>query len=263
MATRDQLIGLDKPAAPSLRGLKDPRPELRRQARGHERNRLESVAEALGLIGLLAARKVLSGHELVAIKGAVYQFGSGLRADFTNAAHCLPGHLYFNALPLEGLADWSPVILQQQGIKALAMASKLRNLAARTDVVDQWVNRVDSDVEKMSGERGLKRTFARTVERLIGEMTRRPLTGWKAFHRLLAEHVDYYRMHAAFACQERCDRYRTELTRTTAPSERETLDFQQLIAQEYLELLQDRGFEPEAVSFNGFERMLRDVLVAP
>ena len=261
MAGRNHLIGLDKPSAISIRGMSNPWPELRRQAVGHEMNRLESVAEILGLIGILTARRFLSGHENVSAKAAFFQFGQGVRADATQAAHCLPGDLYFNSIPLRDMADWAPESLRDRGIKPLPLASKLRNLHARTDVVDQSLNTTDSNLEIMSNGRGLKHALARTVQNMITEMTRVPLSGWEGLHRLQIRHLQAYRMYANFACLERIDQYQSEIFRAKGTKSQPALETKMAIARVYQETLTDHAFEPEANSSASFHWMLRDVLL--
>jgi hypothetical protein len=88
---RAHLIGIDQLTAKPLAAAVDPQAVLRDQASNHERNRLESVAETMALVGAMTFQKVLSGREQVRVARAVFQFGRGVLEDNTVAAHCLPG----------------------------------------------------------------------------------------------------------------------------------------------------------------------------
>jgi hypothetical protein len=51
------------------------------------------------------------------------------------------------------MPDWNENFLRECGLKPLALSSKLRNVSARTDVVDLVVNQTDSLLESMRDER--------------------------------------------------------------------------------------------------------------
>ncbi|HYY29349.1 MAG TPA: hypothetical protein VE860_15460 [Chthoniobacterales bacterium] len=139
---RTHLIGIDKPT-------KDSQATLEQQAKKHEINRLESVAETIALVGALTFQKVLSGREQLTVVGAGFQWGRGTVKTKTVAAHCLPGQLEFNSRPIQTMPNWKEASVRECGFKPLALSSKLRNLSARSDVVDVIVNQTDSLLERM------------------------------------------------------------------------------------------------------------------
>ena len=77
MGRRRHIKGLDKPSAGPLRFEADPLVTLAKQASAHEIHRLDSVAETMILVGVMAGKKVLAGHEMVTVGPAEPQFGSG------------------------------------------------------------------------------------------------------------------------------------------------------------------------------------------
>jgi hypothetical protein len=77
MSYRHQLIGLDKPVTEPLSAVANPLTVLRYQALLHESHRLETVAEAMALVGVMTFKHALSGREKVTVRGAIFQFGRG------------------------------------------------------------------------------------------------------------------------------------------------------------------------------------------
>ncbi len=67
MGRRRHIKGLDKPSAGPLRFEADPLVSLAKQASAHEIHRLDSVAETMILVGVMAGKKVLAGHEMVTV----------------------------------------------------------------------------------------------------------------------------------------------------------------------------------------------------
>jgi hypothetical protein len=246
MSNRAFLIGLDKPTAVQAAAV-------------HEQHRLESVAEMLGLVGVLTAKKVLTGFEIVTAEGAVYQWGEGIKADQTVGAHCLPGQLFFNRHHLNSTAEWTPQLLAAHGLKPLPLDSKLRNVAARTDVVPGIVNETDSLLEKMSAGRGLKTRFANAA-RLLLERGRGQSSA--DFAGLLGSAMDYYRLGAALICEERLHWLQTQARIETGPHQ-ERRARQLGVVQEYLRILQDRQFTPHFMTLAGIGELLRDVVQPP
>src|SRR5689334_16549098 len=136
MMPRTQIIGLDKPVVQPLRSSTEPLGTLRGQASGHEKHRLDSVAEVAAIVSVMVVKQVLIGYEVVTVGPAVFQFGTGVRSDHTQAAHCLPGQIEFNGRPIHMSTGWDESLLGRLGVKPLALSSKLRNLSGRTDAVD-------------------------------------------------------------------------------------------------------------------------------
>jgi hypothetical protein len=168
---RYHIRGLDKLTARPLASYPTPetaKAALAMQASVHEQHRLDAVAQEIVLVCALAASKVISGHDMITVAKAWPQWGKGTKKDNTVAAHCLPGRILLNARPIDNLSEWlSEDSLDKCGIKALPMASTLRNLHGRTDVVDLIVNQVDSRLEIMTRGRGLKPLLAATVNRVV------------------------------------------------------------------------------------------------
>ena len=80
--------------------------------------------------------------------------------------------------------------LRECGFKPLALSSKLRNLSARTDVVDVIVNQTDSLLERMRDGRGLKPAFGRTVYGLLEHVLYRKPADWPGIEELVWESVN-------------------------------------------------------------------------
>jgi hypothetical protein len=258
MSNRLHIKGLDKPAAQALRLAADPRGVLRTQAGVHERHRLETVAETLALTGLMTAKKVLTGREVVTVAGAVFQFGKGVRADATVAAHCLPGQLEFNAWPIHAFADWNMETLRERGMKPLPLSSKLCNLSGRTDVVDVAVNHVDSALEIMDRGRGLKPLFGRAASQLLELCLRTQPSNLGGVKDLAGKAMHQYRLSASYACEERLANLAA-----FAPTDGESLENIQrkmIVAEEYLQVVRDGSFVPDAITSSGFDDLVKDVI---
>lgn len=179
--------------------------ELDAQADRHERNRLEAVAETIGIVGIMTARGLLTGGEIVTVGGAIYQFGKGAREQQVVAAHCLPGQLAFNGQPLHTSTDWSPALLASCGLKPLPLAAKLRNLSGLTDYVAAIVNQADSLVEIMPGGGGLKPSFGIAVGRLMRDLAAGRPRDWQSVSTLVIHALEHYRLNASNACKTRLD----------------------------------------------------------
>jgi hypothetical protein len=257
---RQELIGLDKPTAIPLSLAANPKTLLRDQALTHEQHRLESVAEAMALVGVMTFQKALSGPETVRVGGAIFQFGRGALINNTVAAHCLPGQLEFNSLPLHTMPNWNEAFLSERGLKPLALSSKLRNVSARTDVVDRVVNQTDNLVEIMRSGRGLKPTLQRAVYGLMGQLSRRKPANWPAVEEIVAESMNYYRFTAGYACEERLEDLTKAVKLATSDSELQSLDYKVTVAEKYLEVTQDASYVPEATTLTGFLWVVKDVV---
>jgi hypothetical protein len=234
--------------------------ELAKQATRHEKNRLDTVAETLALVGLLFQRGVLLGNEVITVRGAIFQSVSGSQVDRTQAAHCIPGWLQFNSLPLHEMDAWNVPDLQSKGFKPLPFSSKVRNLAMRVDVMADTINIADSYVEKMSDRRGLKSTLRRVVELLIHRLQQRRSTDpWVLFDELV-NIVATYRDFANYACAERLDNLVTEIKVTREPAALAKLQAKAHVIRTYVQVVKDHSVTPEPLTNKGFESLQKDVL---
>lgn len=254
---RTHLIGLDKPKLNESY-------TLEKQAAEHEQHRLESIAEALALVGLMNVKKALSGNERVAITGASndgFQWGEGVASETTVAAHCVPGQILFNAFPFHRMPNWTEDFLKERGLKPLQLDSKLKNVFARTDVVKDVVNKTDNLVERMDTGRGLKPRFASAVRQLLERVSiQRPVAA-ASLNEILRTAMSSYRLGAAYACEERLDWLKRQLGAASSEAMSKTRNQQIVIAGEYLRVLQDRSWLPDAESLSGLEVIIRDVVV--
>ncbi|MBV8414357.1 MAG: hypothetical protein JO251_04015 [Verrucomicrobia bacterium] len=260
MSQRHQLIGLDKPVTSPLSTAANPLTVLRDQASLHETHRLETVAETMALVGIMTFKHALSGREKVTVRGAIFQFGRGIHRHNTVAAHCLPGHLEFNSLPLHDMPDWNEAFLKERGLKPLALSSKLRNVCARTDPVDSIVNQTDSLLEIMRDGRGLKPTLERTVYGLMEHFLRRKPDAWPAVEDMVRESVNYYRLTAGYAYKERLDDLIKERGFATSNAQRQSINYKITVVEKYLEVLQDGSFVPEPTTLTGFLCVVKEVV---
>jgi hypothetical protein len=260
MSYRHQLIGLDKPVTEPLSSAANPLTVLRYQASLHETHRLETVAEAMALVGVMTFKHALSGREKVTVRGAIFQFGRGTLKHNTVAAHCLPGQLEFNSLPLHYMPDWNEAFLKECGLKPLALSSKLRNVCARTDPVDRIVNQTDNLMEIMRDGRGLKPTLERTVYGLMEHFLRRKPDTWPVVEDMVRDSVNYYRLAAGYACQERLDDLTKEAKFASSNAGRQSTDCKLTVAKKYLEVLQDGSFVPEPTTLTGFLCVVKEVV---
>lgn len=231
---------------------------LRAQSPGHERNRLSAVAETLAMVGILAQSKVLSGQEVVTVKGAKFQWVSGTSGIV--GAHCLPGWLSFNGAMIHESPSWTPDLLQQHGIKALPFDRKLWNLGGMVDLVDATLNKADSDLERMSGARGLKSAFERSTQLLMTKLAYRKSDRWETVAELVLDATNHYRSQAVYICEERLDWYNDKRTKTLDQTVGDALSAKSGVVVDYLGEVQNRAFTPSAATAPGFGLLLRDVL---
>jgi hypothetical protein len=260
MSRRKQLIGLDKPTVGPLSASANPRTVLRYQALLHEMHRLETVAEAMALVGVMTFTNALTGREKIRVGGAFFQFGQGVRKDDTVAAHCLPGQLEFNSVPLHEMPDWNESFLKECGLKPLALSSKLRNVYARTDAVARVVNQTDNLLEIMRDGRGLKPTLGRAVYGLMDQYLRRKPRTWPTVEDLVQNSLNHYRLIAGYACEERLDDLVRDAKFAKSNSELLSIDDKTAVAEKYLEVAQDGSFVPECTTLTGFLCVVKDVI---
>lgn len=251
MSSRLFLKGTDDRTASSIRGRSDYVVRLERQSWEHELHRLGAIAETLALIAVMTRAGVVKSSDAVVAVGAIFQWGKGTRADATQAAHCLPGQPTFAGFPSHQLLDWKEGALLGKGLKALALASKLRNVCAQTDLVDKDVNRVDSDLEIMAGGRGLKALFADTIQRLTARGELRPDVPWESVRRAVVAETTAYRQRASALYDERM-RGLPALPPPPAVPTGDTV--KRLVLRAYKRVLLTPAVTPEPLSPGEFQR---------
>lgn len=230
--------------------------ELAGQAVGHERNRLESVAEVIAIAAIMVARGALTGAEIVSVGGAVFQHGKGDRELGIVAAHCLPGQLAFNGAPLHTSSDWSPDLLSRCLLKPLPLAAKLRSLGGRTDYVHGIVNQADSLVEILPGGGGLKPALGLAIARLFRDLTSCRPRDWETVQRLAAGALEFYRLEARQCCESRI----MELSGAQAASGLPDTDVVKCsIIRHFLSIAGDRSLVP--LNPAGFRQVVEDLVM--
>jgi hypothetical protein len=254
------LPGIDGPAETPLRLATDRKAEIERQAKWHEGNRLNSVAEELALVAVMRKQQVLMGTEKISVIAAQRQFRSGTHVDETQAAHCLPGQLYLNSHPIYDLHGDQERLIKGRGIKPLPLFSKLTHLHGRTDVVNIALNSVDSLVEDMAGGRGLTVLLERSIYRLFERYRFEKSGGWEADFERVRVTVDGYRVAAGYACEERLDYLSVKQSHASSAQELQSLSDQILAANGYLGVVQDSSFVPETSQVTKFLWVVKDVL---
>lgn len=158
------------------------------------------------------------------------------------------------------MPNWNEAFLKECGLKPLALSSKLRNVSARTDPVDRVVNQTDSLIESMRNGRGLKPTLERTVYGLMEQFAHRNPASWPAVEELLRDSMHHYRLTASYACEERLDDLVEYGKRAISNSKLESNNNKLIIAEKYLEVVQDASFVPEPTTLTGFLWVVKDVI---
>ncbi|HEY1083053.1 MAG TPA: hypothetical protein VGE29_12360 [Prosthecobacter sp.] len=233
---------------------------LQNQAFAHSQNRLDTVAEMLALVSILKMQRILTGREVISVAGAVVQHGIGSAEEKLQAAHCLPGQVFFDSCLLENLSDWNISDLRGKGLKELPLASKLRGVAGRTDPVSTLVNQVDSSIEKMAGGQGLKNSLGIVTRQLLNGLLQKSPKHWSEVTSEVARVFGDYRRQEAQACQERLNTLRRDLMLTASTQEKDKLQKKIVIAETYLFVAQYPSVIPEATERHGFNLIARDVI---
>jgi hypothetical protein len=260
---RDHIRGLDKASARPLSSYPTPeaaRAALATQASVHEQNRLDSVAQEIVLVCVLAASKVLALHDMFTVVGAKPQWNKGTKSDNTVAAHCLPGRILLNARPLDYLSEWlSEDSLDKCGIKALPMASTLRNLHGRTDVVDLIVNQVDSRLEIMTRGRGLKPLLAATVNRVVRPCRLEGNVNLPMIMEVGRQALDYYQLAGRFKYEELHEELSVDRREARSESEATKLDNKLLVLEKFADEMNNTLVAPDALTQLGCANVLGQV----
>lgn len=236
----------DHPMPGKLANQADPLLTLRQQAVMHENNRLETVAEILALTAIMTTQRVLTGNEVITVGRAMFQYGRGNREQGIQAAHCLPGHPYFNSRALHTVDEWQPDILVSHHLKPLPLASKLRNLCGRTDYVDSSLNQADCFIEILDDGRGLKPTLGRALYHLQQHIKHSPGMKPSDAGELVARSLEIYRQHASYACEERLQQLQIIAASDAAANHRSH------VIENYLGIVQDATCVPAAATSGGF-----------
>lgn len=239
------------------------RAAIQKLAGEHERNRIDTVAETLTLVGFLRQKKVLSGPEKIQVTGANYQWVSGSRTQGIQAAHCIPGWLAFNSSALHEMRDWTPENLLSRGLKAQPVSVKLRNLGGRVDLMPTVINTADSALERMSSDRGLKPALRQATYLLMRKLDQRRTDDLSVVEDVVREVMYQYRHTASYVCEERLDDYASAGARAASEQELEGIAQRALAVESYLETVQDRSIEPFTTTPTSFENVLKDVVTRP
>lgn len=234
------------------------RVEYQKQARMHEANRQETVAETLALVGVLAQRKFLSGHEAVTVGPVISQWASG--EGTVVGAHCIPGWMRFNGSLLHDSQEWTPDRLVSKGIKAIPFSRKIWNLGARVDMVDVTLNKTDSDLERMSSGRGLKPALGYATQLLMTRIQHRRPDRVDTLYELVADAVENYRVRAVFIYEERIDGYQQKRSKADSEASAHSFEDRQLVAETYYEVLRQSTFRAPATTPSGFQSVVQEVL---
>jgi hypothetical protein len=158
------------------------------------------------------------------------------------------------------MPDWNEAFLEECGLKPLALSSKLRNVSARTDPVDRIVNQTDNLIESMRDGRGLKPALGRTVYGLMEQFSRRRPTTWPAVEELVRDSLRHYRQTAGCACEERLDDLTQRAKLAASATKLKSNHYKLIVADEYLEVVQNPSFVPEATTLTGFLQVVNDVV---
>lgn len=244
----------DHPKPGALALAPNPLLMLKEQSLYHEYNRLEAVAEMIGMVGIMTARGVLSGNEVITVDGAIFQYAPGDRATRVVAAHCLPGHPRFAGHLLHTADDWKPNLLEKYKVKPLPLAAKLRGVFGRTDFVDETVNQSDSLIEKMAGGRGIKPSLGNCLYRLQQNLKYRRARDWATIGELAAQALQDYRIHASYACEERLDYLQRNFAHDSTANKKSH------VLEVYLQTVQNNHITPDAAEPCGFQELVSEVV---
>jgi hypothetical protein len=77
---------------------------------------------------------------------------------------------------------------------------------------------------------------------------------------MVRDSLNYYRLTAGYACEERLDDLAKEAKFATSKAERQSIDYKLTVAEKYLEVLQDGSFVPEPTTLTGFLCVVKDVV---
>jgi hypothetical protein len=72
--------------------------------------------------------------------------------------------------------------------------------------------------------------------------------------------MNYYRLTAGYACEERLDDLTKAAKFANSNSELQSVDYKVTVAEKYLEVMQDASFVPEPTTLTGFLWLVKDVI---
>ncbi|HWB05822.1 MAG TPA: hypothetical protein VG796_22565 [Verrucomicrobiales bacterium] len=263
----------------------DPRPLHRRPnipkggidylsaAKIHEASRLQTVAEMLALIGMMTRNGVLTEDACASVCKALRQSGKGRRKAQTQAAHCIPGHILINGIPIDDYLESPPgqhglhytreEFLRKRGFVPHKLCDKIRELFERTEVAATSLNQADSYVENESPVAGLKEIFGFAVSFMLssplGRLYRAP---WTDVLAALDYAYQFYREQAIVKVRRaEADKMseRNSLHSSASNTEREALDMRVLVLRCFLTTL-IAGPPPEVLDQTGFETLRTSVM---
>lgn len=257
---RTRIPGIDDRVAPVTAGFTGDRlPAEVECAREHERHRLESVAELYCLLGVLSKSGVLGVPSTVTLGKTTYQFGRGVRPDRTEAAHCLPGQLLFDGVrPDDILVQKGAAFLENRGLKAVAITSKIRNLFGRTDLTSREQNDADSDVESNIGEMGLKAQFPAVTMLMVKDFGGNPeRMEWEDVRHAVGRGYQAFRAASLRAAKLAGEAIPQKIVKY--PGRKASYELRRAILKAFEDECRTLTF-PDLISRPGFDALLREVV---
>jgi hypothetical protein len=244
-------------------------------AKLHEASRLKTVAEMLALFGMMTCRTVLNEQMTVQVCKALRQSGSGSKSADTQAAHCIPGHILIDSIPLdehlesppgeEGLHYTREEFLRKRGFIPHAFCDKVRELFERTEVSATHLNQADSFVENQADVPGLKEVFELSLGLVLsppqGSIRR---AGWPDVLKAVNYAWRFYRLHAKQKVEEaegKKMKERAALHASATNKEREAIELRILILRCFHTVLV-AGTPPDVLDVSGFDLLRRSVMSA-
>ncbi|HEX2749350.1 MAG TPA: hypothetical protein VHM91_15180 [Verrucomicrobiales bacterium] len=242
-------------------------------AKIHEASRLKTVAEMLALMGMMTCRGVLSEEACVSVCKALRQSGRGRKRAKTQAAHCIPGHVLINGIPIDDYLESPPSqkglhytreeFLRKRGFIPHALCDKIRELFERTEVAATSLNQADSYVENESPVAGLKELFGFAASFMVscplGSLRK---AQWSDVLAATDYAYQFYRQHATLkVMRAESDkmRERNSLHQSASAAERESVDMRVLVLRCFLTTLVS-GTPPEVLEPSGFETLRCSVM---
>ena len=89
---------------------------------------------------------------------------------------------------------------------------------------------------------------------------RRKPDAWLAVEDMVRDSVNYYRLTAGYAYEERLDDLIKERGFANSNAQRQAIKYKITVAEKYLEVLQDGSFVPEPTTLTGFLCVVKEVV---
>ncbi len=242
-------------------------------AKLHEAKRLEIVAEMLALVGMMTCRGVFDKDALVSVCKALRQNGSGSRVEDTQAAHCIPGHILIDGIPINDYLEAPPgetgmhhsreEFLRRKGFIPHALCGRVRRLFEYTEVSASSLNQADSYVENESPVPGLKEIFGFAASFMVSP----PLgsirgKSWPDVVAALGYAYRFYRreaLHKVMESESEKMRERGSLHFSASDVQRASLDMRVLVLRCFQTVLTSVD-PPEVLTQPGFDQLRRSVM---